>query len=444
MRNNQTYHDDDICHSLWRATAPKRTACAPISGSHHSQFVIIGGGFTGLSTALHLAEAGYDATLIEAKEIGWGASGRNGGQVNPALPVATPAALFAAYAPHHAKKLAQLSLTSADFLFDLISKYQISCDARQLGWIRTHHTSRAKKAAEISAAKWSEFGADMTLLTKAHTSDLTGTNRYHSALLSPKGGLVHPLKLAYGLAELAQAKQVTIYENSPVKAVKKTKDGWRVSCANGSIDTAQIIFATNAYTHLLKGPSDSFTHQLSRTILPLSPIQIASAPLDEALATSILPQGHSISDSRRMIMYARREPDNRIIYGSIGLRNKRGLLSGFDWLKRDAKRTFPQLADVAWPYHWGGQIALTDNRLPHLLQLADGVIAGLGYNGRGVAMAHVMGKILADAATGLPSDELPLPLGAPSSYKGRFIQKTGLTPYLHFARALDHLESYRQ
>ena len=312
-----------------------------------------------------------------------------------------------------------------------------------MGWIRCHHANAAKNAAEISAAKWSEFGADISVLSSAETAELTGTARYHSATLTHKGGLIHPLKLAYGLADLVQSQGVRIYENSPVRTIEKARDGWRILCEDGMITASKILLATNAYSHLFGNKSDSFTSQLARSIIPLSPIQIATEPLDEALVKHILPHGHSISDSRRMIMYARIEADNRIIYGSIGIRKGTGQLSGFDWLKQDAKRTFRQLADCQWPYRWGGQIAITDNRLPHLLQLDDGVIAGLGYNGRGVAMAHVMGKILADAATGMPSDDLPLPLVSPSTYKRRLIQKTGLTPYLHFARGFDRLDSYR-
>ena len=443
MRHTIKQHEEDVRHSLWRATAPMRAVCAPVHGAEQADFVIIGGGFTGLSAAYHLAETGHSACIIEAREIGWGASGRNGGQVNPALPVPTPDALFAAFAPHHAEALAQLSLGSADFLFELIKRHNIDCDARQMGWIRTHHATAAKHAAEISAAKWSEFGADISVLSSAETAELTGTARYDSATLTHRGGLVHPLKLAYGLAELVQSQGVTLYENSPVTSIEKTVDGWRVLCEGGMITASKILLATNAYSHLFGNKTDGFTHQLARSIIPLSPIQIATEPLDEALVNHILPHGHSISDSRRMIMYARKEADNRIIYGSIGIRKGNGQLSGFDWLKQDAKRTFPQLADVDWPYHWGGQIAITDNRLPHLLQLDDGVIAGLGYNGRGVAMAHVMGKILADAATATTADALPLPLVSPPGYKGRFIQKTGLTPYLHIARGLDRLDTYR-
>ena len=443
MRHTIKQHEEDVRHSLWRATAPMRAVCAPVHGAEQADFVIIGGGFTGLSAAYHLAETGHSACIIEAREIGWGASGRNGGQVNPALPVPTPDALFAAYAPHHAEALAQLSLGSADFLFELIKRHNIDCDARQMGWIRTHHATAAKHAAEISAAKWSEFGADISVLSSAETAELTGTARYNSATLTHRGGLVHPLKLAYGLAELVQSQGVTLYENSPVTSIEKTGDGWRVLCEGGMITASKILLATNAYSHLFGNKTDGFTHQLARSIIPLSPIQIATEPLDEALVNHILPHGHSISDSRRMIMYARKEADNRIIYGSIGMRKGNGQLSGFDWLKQDAERTFPHLADVDWPYHWGGQIAITDNRLPHLLQLDDGVIAGLGYNGRGVAMAHVMGKILADAATATTADALPLPLVSPPGYKGRFIQKTGLTPYLHIARGLDRLDSYR-
>ncbi len=434
-------HHLDITHSLWRKTAPNRAPCPPLSGTSSADIVIIGGGFTGLNAALQSALKGYDVALLEAHEVGWGASGRNGGQVNPALPIATPEALFSAFKAPFAERFAHLSLNSADYLFDLIKTHQIDCDARQTGWIRAHHNEAAKNKAISSAQKWGEYGAQMSLLGSSETSALTGTHRYDSALLTQAGGLVHPLKLARGLADTAIRNGARLYENSPLHALKKLAQGWQIITDKGAITARLIIFATNAYAGLNARKSAPEQRPLTRAIIPVCPIQIATDPLDDALADSILPYGHSISDSRRMIIYARREPCNRIIYGSIGKRGIDGRLAGFAWLRRDALKTFPQLRGVDWPYQWGGQIALTDNKLPRLATVADGIIAGFGYNGRGVAMAHVMGQILADYATGTAEADLPLPLMPPKPYSGRFIQTMGLNSYIEFAKICDWLES---
>ena len=433
--------DPDITHSLWQATAPKQAARTCLSGAQDCDVAIIGGGYTGLSGALHLAEQGFDACLLEACHIGWGASGRAGGQVNPALPVATPDALFQTLPQEFATRLATASLGSADFLFGLIKKHVIACDARQTGWIRAHHSPKARQNAIISAAKWRDYGAELSLLDKCETQALTGSPAYHSALLTHAGGLVHPLKLAQGLAHAAVTCGARIYEDSPVTSVMPDGSGWQVSTPDGTLKSRLVIFATNAYSGAFGEDGARYQKQLAKSIVRANPIQIATDPLAPELAESILPEGHSISDSRRMILYARREPDNRIIYGSIGQRTSKGTLTGYEWLQRDVLRTFPQLEGVAWPYQWGGKIAITDTHLPHFTQLATGVIAGLGYNGRGVAMANLMGKILADYAMGTPPSDLPLPLLPAKGFFLGGIKQKGLNSYITIAKGLDWWES---
>ena len=432
--------DTDISHSLWQATAPKQEARASLSGTHECDVAIIGGGYTGLSAALHLAEQGIDTCVLEARHSGWGASGRAGGQVNPALPVATPDLLFKTMPQEFATRLAKASLGSADFLFALIKKHQIACDARQAGWIRAHHSHKARQNAIISAARWRDYGADFSLLDEARTKALTGSAVYHSSLLTRAGGLVHPLKLVQGLAHAAITYGAQIFENSPVTSLEPDGSGWQMHTTNGTLKSRFVIFATNAYSGAFGEDGRRYQNQLAKSIVRANPIQIATEPLPPELADSILPEGHSISDSRRMILYARREPDNRIVYGSIGQRTANGTLSGYEWLKRDAIRTFPQLEGVAWPYQWGGKIAITDTHLPHLIQLDHNIIAGLGYNGRGVAMANLMGKILADYAMGTPPSGLPLPLLPPKRFFLGRIKQTGLNSYISIAKGLDWLQ----
>ena len=433
--------EKDTRDSLWHKTAPERVDYAHLSDATKAEITIIGGGYTGLSAALHLAENDHDVALLEARQIGWGASGRNGGQVNPALPVANPEELFTALPAIYAERLACLSLGSADFLFNLIGKHQIDCDARQSGWIRALHSRKAQKLACLSIQKWAEYGANMRLLSPEETRNFTGSATYSAAILSPSGGLVHPLKLAQGLAAAAHQKGARIYEESPMASLSEIKGGWRVQAGKGQIDSRLVIFATNAYSATFSKQTHNFEKQIRASILCANPIQIATDPLLAELVQTILLHGHSISDSRQMILYARREDDNRIIYGSIGQRWHGRHLSGFDWLEKDAGRIFLQLAKVKWPYRWGGQIALTETRLPHLTQLAKSVVAGLGYNGRGVAMANVMGKILADYAIGKPPSELSLPLLPPTPFTlGRFKQ-WALNSYITFAKTQDWLES---
>ena len=441
MLENTLFTTNDITQSLWVKTAPKQEARAPLLGKHDADIVIIGAGYTGLSTALHLASAGASPLVLDAQSVGWGASGRAGGQVNPALPVATPDLLFKHIKAPFAQRLARLSLGSADFLFDMIGRYQIDCDARQKGWLRAHHSKKARANAERSIEKWRDFGADHHLCTSAQTQSLTGSPIYHSAMLAPHGGLVHPLKLAQGLARAAEKQGAIICEHSPVTKIERQGGGWQLHTAKGTVTCRFVVHATNAYSGIMRPFTNMWQKQLHSEIVRASPIQIATDPLPDDIANSILPQGHSISDSRRMIMYARREPDNRIIYGSIGTRQSNGSLSGYEWLQKDAIRVFPQLRDVAWPYRWGGQIALTQDRLPHLIKLDEGMIAGMGYNGRGVAMANVMGKVLADYASGTKEEDLDLPVTGTNAYPFGAFTQSALNSYIHLAKYLDRLES---
>ena len=441
MLGHTLFTNHDIAQSLWVKTAPKEAVRAPLEGTLEADIVIIGAGYTGLSTALHLACKGASPLVLDAQSVGWGASGRAGGQVNPALPVATPDLLFSQIKAPFAKRLAKLSLGSADFLFDMIKRHQIACEARQKGWLRAHHSKKARANAAESALKWRDFGADHHLCSRAETLSLSGSPIYRSAMLAPHGGLVHPLKLAQGLARTAEKQGAMIYEHSPVIKIEKHGKGWRLHTANGHVTCRFVVHATNAYSGTMQPFAGAWQKQLHQEIVRASPIQIATDPLPDEIINSILPDGHSISDSRRMIMYARREPDNRIIYGSIGTRRRDGSLSGYDWLAKDAVRVFPQLRDVKWPYRWGGQIALTENRLPHLIKLDESMIAGMGYNGRGVAMANVMGKVLSDYASGVPEEALDLPVTGTNAYRFGAITQSALTSYIHLAKYLDRLES---
>ena len=429
---------------VWQATARDEMkaigASARLNGQADYEVAVVGAGFTGLSAAVHLAEQGVSVCVLDAHDIGWGASGRAGGQVNPLLPVATPDELFARLPHPFAERLARVSIGSADFLFALIRRHQIRCEARQTGWLRAHHNSKARRQAEQSAQKWAAFGAEMTITEAEETAALTGTTAYSSASLTPSGRLVHPLKLAIGMAQAAQRLGADMFSFSPVRRLQPLGAGWQVRTTDGQVNCRAVIFATNGYSGLFDGGECALQPRLEASILPAGPIQIATDPLDEELANSLLPKGHSISDSRRMIMYARREPDNRFIFGGIGRRDLDGQITGYDWLIKDARRLFPQLRDVSWPYRWSGQIALTESHLPHLTELAPGVIAGLGYNGRGVAMSHVMGKILADYVHGAEPDALPLPIQAVRRMPFRLSKQLGMGPFISVARALDWLE----
>lgn len=420
--------------SLWFDTATPLALNPPLDGDADCDVVIIGAGFTGLRAALALVEAGSRVVVLDAGDVGWGASGRNGGQVNPMLPFNTPDKLLKLVGPQYFERLTETSLNSADALFDLITKYDIDCQARQNGWLRVDHCEQARKVSASNTEIWNRHGADMRLVEGDEVARLSGSNIYQSGVVNPKGGAVQPLSLVRGLARAALARGVTIHGQTPVTGLRESGKGWVVKTSTGNVSAEWVVFASNGYTDgVCKGLADS--------IIPLISIQIATDPLSSQQIDSILPEGHTISDTRRVIMYSRREVDKRIVFGGVGKLDGNDQIGGFDWLARDAVRVFPQLRPVNWRYRWGGRLAITEDRLPHFHEPGKGLIAGLGYNGRGVAMSHVMGSCLAQRVLGAAHESLPFPSTAIRSIPFRGIQMMGKGTVIQLMRMLDYLES---
>lgn len=419
--------------ALWRVTAPDAAPAQRLEGGLTLDVAIVGGGFTGLRAALGIAEAGSTVAVFEAGDIGFGASGRNGGQVNPMLPVAVPDDLRKAVGPRYFERMAETALRSADDLFDLIRAYQIQCDARQKGWIRVDHCAAARDVSRRNARLWNAHGADFAFLEREDVERLTGAKGYATGTLSARGGAVQPMALVRGLDRVARAAGAQVYSFAPVRGMTRRDGTWRLDVAGHEVKAATVIVATNGY-------SDNLVRGLKRSVLPLFSTQMATDPLAESEIGPILPQGHTISDTRRLIMYARREPGGQMCFGGIGYRKPQGGIGGFGWILKDAPEIFPSLKSVTWTYRWGGHVALTEDRVPHLHEPEPGLICGLGYNGRGVAMSHVMGRELARRALGTPATDLPFPVTPIPSYKFRTPQVLGAGLAMAVLRRRDQAE----
>ena len=432
--NVQVSANPDRYRPLWADTAPKAALHPALEGDSATEVTIIGAGFTGLRAALVLAEAGTKVTVLDATDVAFGASGRNGGQVNPMMPFNTPNKLRALLGTQHFERLTETSLNSADELFEMIRTYQIDCQARQKGWLRVMHCDKALRDAQAGVAEWNAHGAGMEIIDRAEVARLSGTRAYAAGVVTPRGGAVQPLSLALGMAQAARARGVQIHGNSAVTGLHRTDGKWRARTARGAVTSDWVIVATNGYT-------DSLIPQLAKSIMPVHPIQMATDPLPDEVIGAVLPEGHTISDSRRVIMYARREPDNRMVYGGHGTEDTGRGMGGFAWLRRDLARVFPQLADVTWKYHWGGRIAITQDHLPHLHEPQAGLLVGLGYNGRGVAISNVMGRTLAERVLGAGPDTLAFPTSRVKTMPFRGFQLTGMGTAIWFMKLMDYLES---
>lgn len=426
-----TQHDNP--NSLWMATVGPVTPNPSLTDDLSFDVTVIGAGFTGLRAAHKLAEAGKSVAVLDANDVGFGASGRNGGQVNPILPFNGPEQLLRLVGPNYFQRLTDISLGSADSLFNFINQYQIECEARQNGWLRVDHCERAKKESRSNAKAWIKHGAEIDFVDGNELHTLTGSQAYQSGIHASRGGAVQPLALVHGIARVAKAAGARIFGNSAARRLIQQPEGWRVETASGSVTSQWLILATNGYTdNLFKG--------LKSAIIPFVSVQIATPKLPPEMINSILPNGQTISDTRRVIIYARREPDDRIVIGSHGNIRKDGSLTGFDWLQKDAERIFPQLKGLEWEYAWGGKIAITGDRLPHFHEPAKGLIAGIGYNGRGVAMSNVMGTVLADRVLGAEPEDLPFPVSSIKKIPFRDVQMLGKSTVVWCMQMLDTVE----
>ncbi len=420
-----------LSHSLWAATANDAPDRPAIADDVTSDCVIIGAGFTGLSAALHLAQTGARITVLEAETPGWGASGRNGGQVNPGLQDG-PDALEAQFGPEIGRRMTDVSGGGGDLVFGLIAQHGIDCDANRVGWIRAAHTRKALDELESLADQWRARGAAVEPLSRDELTRLLGVNDYLGGTIDRRGGNLHPLNYALGLADAAERHGAQIFGDSRVMGYT-TKDGLvTVKTAGGSVTAPKVLVCTNAYTGDLGKP-------LGKSVMPVTSVQVATAPLSDNIAQSILPEGHAVSDSRRVLIYFRKDAAGRFIIGGRGATRDASVRARQAALRAKAEQLYPLLKGVEWTHAWGGDVALTRDHLPGLHLLASGVMAGLGYNGRGVGMATVMGKVLADWASGVPDDALDFPVTKVRPIPFHQFRNLGLGPTVAALRLLDRV-----
>lgn len=390
---------DEIHWSVTAAAAPESTV---LDGSVSVDVLVVGGGLTGCRTALGLAEAGTSVALVDAKSIGWGASGRSGGQCNP-IWRKTPDELRDHLGANHGDTLVRTTLSAADDLFADIRKYDVDCDAVQAGWVQAAHTGRAKKAMTALGKAWAAAGADIEELHGDDVRRASGSPEYSFALRHAAGGHVQPLSLTRGYAKAAQARGAQIFHDTPITSLERVDGKWRARSTSGEITAENVVLTTNAY-------SKGIWPDLRKTFHPLVSIILATEPLTAAQQEEILPNKITISDSRLAIFYARYDRDGRLVFGCVGSDEKVDALGGYTRLKRGLNTVFPQLGDTKIERKWAGRIAVTPEMMPHMHEPAPGMLAGIGFSGRGIAMTSVMGRALSSKLLGTPADDLPFPV----------------------------------
>lgn len=400
----------DQRRSLWRATAPLAPITIALEGRVDGDVVVVGAGYTGLSCALALAEAGQAVIVLEAADIGYGASGRNGGQVIPGLKH-DPDELIARFGRERGETLVRLVGGAADRVFALIAKYGIDCAARQCGWIQPAHSAAEVQTIVRRTHQWTVRRAPVELLARDRLASLLGTDVYAAGWLDRRAGALQPLAYARGLARVAMTHGARVHTWSPATRIVRDREAWVVATARGEVRVRKVVLATDAY-------SGALWPELAANQLLATSVQIATDPLPEIDRRTILPGGTVASDTRRLLYYFRLDADGRFIIGGRGSVTEPIAESVYATLRRVAARMYPRLAGVPWPYRWYGRVGITRDWLPHLAEVAPGVWTALGYCGRGVAMATTMGLVLADIVNdarlpGYPVMALkPIPLRA--------------------------------
>jgi glycine/D-amino acid oxidase-like deaminating enzyme len=423
--------------SLWAATACAAPTYAAPAADRRAQVVVVGGGYTGLSTALHLAKGGAEVVVLEASEPGWGASGRNGGQIIAGLKH-DPDTLEKAFGPRLGSAMTQTMGGSADLVRSLIEHYRIDCHARFTGWIQGGHGAKPYGALVVPrCTQWRQRGVAARLLDRRQMAAALGSapDAYYGGWFDPRGGVLQPLSYARGLAGAAMREGVTIHARTPALSISRDGSGWRVEISAGSIKAEKIVIATNAYT-------DDLWKGLRCTVIPVTSFQIATHPLPPAIGTTILPEGQGVADTRRLLLYFRRDHEDRLVMGGRSPVDDNPTVQHSGALQAAIARIFPQAAGQPIEFAWSGKVAITKDKYVHLHMLAPGMFAALGCNGRGVAACTMVGKVLADLVSGRtgPAD-LPLPVTAPDQFTLHALRKLGVFAVSQYYRLLDMLDT---
>jgi glycine/D-amino acid oxidase-like deaminating enzyme len=387
--------------SLWAATAPPASPTPRLEESIDTDVAIVGAGYTGLSTALHLAESGVRACVLEAAQPGWGASGRNGGQVNPTLKH-DPDEIERLLGPDKGRLLNDAIHRSADDVFGLIERHRIECQAVRRGWLQLAQSSKAMPELHARAEQWRRRGVATQVFDREAVARRVGSNAFAGGWLDPRAGGIQPLAYARGLVRAAQSLGARVHGNALVSGLKRSNGSWTLETAHGpKVRAERIVLATDGYT-------GGLWPGLEQSVLAANSFIVATQPLEGAAARAILPGGESASNAQRLLLYFRRDAQGRLLMGGRGHFGERNDPRDYEHLTQSVRLLFPDIGELRYEYRWAGRVAITRDFLPHVHEPAPGVTMALGYNGRGIATATAMGKHLARRMTG--GGEFPFPV----------------------------------
>ena len=392
--SNSSVHGREHAPSYYASSTNRQLEFAPLQGEQQADLCIVGGGFTGLNTAIELAQKGFSVVLLEAQRIGWGASGRNGGQLIRG--VGHGLEQFKAQIGSegiHAMQL--MGLEAVEIVRQRVAQFNIDCDLTW-GYCDLANKARDLHALAEDAEQLQRLGYrhSLRLLQPEQMHEVVGSNRYVGGMIDMGSGHLHPLNLALGEASAAQQLGVRLFEDSRVTAIDYGPE-IRVHTAQGLVRAKQLVLGCNAYIGEIQP-------RLAGKVLPAGSYIIATEPLSEAQAKALIPQNMALCDQSVTVDYYRLSADRRLLFGGACHYSGRDPADIAAYMRPKMLKVFPQLQGVRIDYHWGGMIGIGANRLPQIGRLKDqpNVFYAQAYSGHGVNATHLAGKLLGEAISG--------------------------------------------
>lgn len=422
--------------SLWAATAPARDLASPLTGSAETDIAVIGAGFTGLSAAIEARRHGHDVAIVEAKAAGWGASGRNNGQVIPILTSAEPDAWVTRYGDA-GRRMVDLIGNSGNVLFDLVREFDMKAEAEQSGWFQPAHSPGRVALSRKRVEAWQKYGFPAELKDADECAAILGTDFWYGGMFNPTGGHINPLALAREMARVVQDQGGTIYEDSPVTSYERVGNTWVIKTAQGTLKARALILASNAYTGEL---APKLAPRIAQSVVPVLSWQMATEPLGDNLRRHILPGRQAVSDTRGDLRFFRYDARNRLITGGAVMGSHDVANRVREKAARNLAQAFPELGEARMTHVWSGYIGMNWDRFPRVHQVGPDGWAWVACNGRGVALGTSLGRELARAAVGQPIQDLALPISDPHPFPLHSIVRRVAPTYLAWLKRQDNKE----